>query len=224
MAYKTYTIYMGSVPLFLNDERPKRYPKGSLVLFQGEVPRYSFYVAGGSLKLYAIDNDGNERVVGFCSEGDIFPMDWLLGGSRYALFYYEALSEAQLIPLSKTKLEESPVADQEIKEHLVRESSSSLLRNLALQQSVASSKIIYLFYYLAIRHGKEVGAGLYNLGLPLTHQLIADNLGLTRETVASEMSKLKKAGVVVYRRKQYVVDKALLVRTVGKEITANFSN
>jgi CRP-like cAMP-binding protein len=65
---------------------------------------------------------------------------------------------------------------------------------------------------------------LYNLGLPLTHQLIADNLGLTRETVASEMSKLKKAGVVVYRRKQYVVDKGLLIRTVGKEITSNYSN
>lgn len=201
----------------------KRYPKGNLVLFQGEIPRYGFYVQSGSLKLYAIDNDGNERVVGFCSEGDIFPLDWLLGGSRSALFYYETITEAQLVPLSRADIQQNKDIAKHTNNALVRDSASALLRNLALQQSNATNKILYLFFYLAVRHGKEVGTGLYNLGLPLTHQLIADNLGLTRETVASEMSKLKKAGVVMYRRKQYVVDKSLLVRTVGKEITTNFT-
>ena len=214
---------MSTKPEYLDDIQIKRYPKGSLVLFQGEIPRYGFHVVEGSLKLYAIDNDGNERVVGFCSEGDVFPLDWMMGASRSALFYYETLSEAQLAPLDKKTVEDNPAAMKHMQTYLVREAASGLLRNLALQQSVAASKILYLFFYLAIRHGKEVGVGLYNLGLPLTHQLIADNLGLTRETVASEMSKLKKAGVVVYRRKQYVVDKSLLIRTVGKEITNNFT-
>lgn len=208
---------------FSSANQAKRYPKGNLVLFQGEVPRYGFYIQAGSLKLYAIDNDGNERVVGFCSEGDIFPLDWLLKGSRSALFYYETITEAQLVPLSRNDVADKKDIARHVQEALVRETASALLRNLALQQSNATNKILYLFFYLAVRHGKEVGTGLYNLGLPLTHQLIADNLGLTRETVASEMSKLKKAGVVVYRRKQYVVDKSLLVRTVGKEITVNFS-
>lgn len=200
----------------------KRYPKGSLVLFQGEVPRYGFYVAGGCLKLYAIDNDGNERVVGFCSEGDVFPTDWLVGGSRSALFYYEALTESQLAPFEKSAATDSSDVSSRIQAQLSQEAGTSLLRNLALQQGNAANKILYFFYYLAVRHGKQVGEGLYNLGLPLTHQLIADNLGLTRETVASEVSKLKRAGVVVYRKKQYIVDKGLLIRTVGLEITSNF--
>ncbi|MDQ3123700.1 MAG: Crp/Fnr family transcriptional regulator [bacterium] len=214
---------MNDVPEYVRGVQLKRYPKGSLVLFQGEIPRYGFHVVDGSLKLYAIDNDGNERVVGFCSVGDVFPLDWIMGASRSALFYYETLSEAQLAPLERTIAETDSSAAGHLQSLLVSEAASGLLRNLALQQSNAANKILYLFFYLAIRHGKEVGTGLYNLGLPLTHQLIADNLGLTRETVASEMSKLKKAGVVVYRRKQYVVDKSLLVRTVGKEITANFT-
>ena len=216
-------MVMSDLPGFAKRTRVKRYPRGSLVLFQAEVPRYGFLVLSGSLKLYAIDNDGNERVVGFCSEGDIFPMDWLLGASNSALFYYETLTEAQMVPLSREDLGNNKEASEQVKKNLVREAASGLLRNLALQQSNAANKILYLFFYLAIRHGKEVGTGLYNLGLPLTHQLIADNLGLTRETVASEMSKLRKAGVVVYRRKQYVVDKGLLIRTVGKEITSNFT-
>jgi CRP/FNR family transcriptional regulator len=214
---------MASQVPFAHHSQIKRYPKGNLVLFQGEVPRYGFYVAEGSLKLYAIDNDGNERVVGFCSEGDVFPIDWLLQGSKSALFYYETITEAQLVPLSRDDIQNNTDIWTYAHTNLVRDSASALLRNLALQQSNATNKILYLFFYLAVRHGKEVGTGLFNLGLPLTHQLIADNLGLTRETVASEMSKLKKAGVVVYRRKQYVVDKSLLIRTVGKEITVNFT-
>ncbi len=214
---------MARIQKFTSFNQAKRYPKGNLVLFQGEIPRYGFYVLSGSLKLYAIDNDGNERVVGFCTEADIFPLDWLFGG-RSALFYYETISETQLVPISKIDIQNNKDIAKYTQDTLIRDSASSLLRNLALQQSNASNKILYLFFYIAIRHGKEVGVGLYNLGLPLTHQLIADNLGLTRETVANEMSKLKKAGVVVYRRKQYVVDKALLIRTVGKEITVNFTN
>ncbi len=218
---------MTMLPTAIKAEPPRRYPKGSIVLFQAEVPRYGFYIAQGSIKAYAIDNDGNERVVSFSSEGDIFPLDWLLGASRSALFYYETLTETQLVPVARPELQDVVSNNIEagtfIREYLLRESASNLLRNLALQQSNAASKILYLFYYLAIRHGKQVSSGLFNLGLPLTHQLIADNLGLTRETVAGEMSRLKKAGVVIYRRKQYVVDKSLLVKTVGKEITSNFS-
>lgn len=200
----------------------RRYTKGNIVLFQGEVPRFGFVVNEGCLKVYAIDNDGNEKVVGICSKNDIFPADWLLGHSRSVMFYYETLDNTVLTPFKKSDCQRSGRLMDHLQEYISTESSSSLLRNLALQQSSATSKILYFFYYLAVRHGQENTAGLYSLGLPLTHQFIADNLGLTRETVAGEVSKLKKAGVVVYRHKRYLVDKSLLVRTVGKEITNNF--
>lgn len=199
----------------------RRYPKNSLVLFQGEIPRYGFIVEAGCLKVYAIDDDGNEKVVGIYSPGDIFPIDWLSGTSRSVMFYYETLSDSELLPIQKSDCATTAVAKY-LQEFSNRETTTSLLRNLALQQSNATNKILYFFFYLAMRHGKEMGTGLYSLGLPLTHQFIADNLGLTRETVAGEMSKLKKANVVMYRKKYYVVDKALLIKTVGKEITSNF--
>ncbi len=198
-----------------------RYPKASVVLFQGEVPRYGFLVRKGCLKVYAIDNDGNQKVVGAYSKGDIFPVDWLTGASKSAMFYHETLEDSVLIPILKSECE-----DQDLFEHLhafmSRESASSLIRNLALQQSHATNKILYFLFYLAMRHGQTKGNGLLSLGLPVTHQFIADNLGLTRETVAGEMSKLKKANVIMHRRKHYVVDRSLLMKTVGREITSNF--
>lgn len=212
-----------NVPKFTATNPSRRYPKNSLVLFQGEVPRYGFIVESGCLKVYAIDDDGNEKVVGIYSKGDIFPIDWLSGSNRSVMFYYETLDDSLLLPIQKSECANKVIA-RHIQAFSNRETTTSLLRNLALQQSNATNKILYFFFYLAMRHGQEKGGGMYSLGLPLTHQFIADNLGLTRETVAGEISKLKKANVVMYRKKHYVVDKSLLIRTVGKEITSNFTD
>jgi len=209
------------LPKIIGATPSRRYPKTSIVLFQGEVPRYGFIVEEGCLKVYAIDDDGNEKVVGIYSRGDVFPVDWLNGSSRSVMFYYETLEDSKLLPIQKSDCENGDFA-QYVQNFTSRETTTALLRNLALQQSNATSKILYFFFYLAMRHGQEKGSGLFSLGLPLTHQFIADNLGLTRETVAGEMSKLKKASVVMYRKKRYVVDKSLLIKTVGKEITNNF--
>lgn len=209
------------------NENPRRFPKGNIVLFQGEIPRSGFVVISGTLKVYAIDNNGNDKVVGFLIKGDVFPLDWLSGSSKSAVFYVETLTETELAPLSKAAFIEKCLPDPEfMRQHaakLQKETTASLVRNLALQQSLAANKILYLFYYFAISYGREIMPGLYNLGLPLTHQLIADCLGLTRETVAAELNKLKKVNAIVYRQQQYIVDKKLLTRAVGKEISENFN-
>lgn len=200
----------------------RRYGKGNVVFFQGEAPRQAFLVREGTVRIYAIDDQGEEYIVGFCTEGDIFPLDWLHDHASATTFYYEAMSPCELLPLEKaTFLRErtSEKIEQYILGRFLYEATSGLMRNLALQQPRARDKIIYFFYYLAIRHGKELNSGLYSLGIPLTHQTIANCLGLTRETVATELGTLKRAGAVAYRNKKYVVDKKLVIHAVGKEIT-----
>lgn len=199
----------------------RRYGKGNVVYFQGEAPRQAFLVKEGTVRAYAIDDEGEEYIVGFYSEGDVFPMDWLYNHAKATTFYYEALTPCELLPIEKPtfETEKSTEVTNYMQSLFLNEASSNLIRNLALQQPRAKDKIIYFFYYLAIRHGKELTNGLYSLGIPLTHQTIADCLGLTRETVATELGSLKRAGAVAYRNKKYVIDKKLVIRAVGKEIT-----
>jgi CRP/FNR family transcriptional regulator len=200
----------------------RRYGKGNVVYFQGEAPRQAFQVKEGTIRVYAIDDEGEEYIVGFHTEGDIFPVDWLYGQASSTTFYYEALTPCELLPIERPTFESkinTPDISKYMLEHFLYESTGSLIRNLALQQPRAKDKIIYFFYFLAIRHGKELSNGLYSLGIPLTHQTIANCLGLTRETVATELGSLKRAGAVAYRNKKYVIDKKLVIRAVGKEIT-----
>jgi len=203
-------------------DSPRRYGKGNIIFFQGEAPHQAFLVKEGTVRVYAIDDQGEEYIVGFYTVGDIFPLDWLHGYTSVASFYYEALTPCELAPIEKANYEtlrSQPEIATYIFDRFLHESNSMLVRNLALQQPRAKDKIIYFFYFLAIRHGEEMASGLYTLGIPLTHQTIANCLGLTRETVATELGNLKRSGAVAYRNKKYVVDKKLVIKEVGKEIT-----
>lgn len=172
--------------------------------------------------MYAIDDKGDEYVVGFYGEHELFPVDWLYDKTSATNFYYETLTAAQLIPIEKSAfqaVQNKPSVAAFMTDQFLQESTTGFIRNLASQQARARDKIIYLFYFLAIRHGKELANGLYSLGIPLTHQTIANCLGLTRETVATELGTLKRDGAVAYRNKKYIVDKNVIIRAVGKEIT-----
>ena len=200
----------------------RKYGRGNIVFFQGEAPRNAFLVTEGTIQVYAIDDEGDAYIVGFHTEGDVFPLDWLFERARATTFYYEALTPCELLPIDKAvfhKTAEKSVVRDYMLERFLDDTASGLIRNLALQQARARDKIIYFFYFLATRHGKELASGLYSLGIPLTHQTIANCLGLTRETVATELGVLKRAGAVAYRNKKYVVDKKLVIRAVGKEIS-----
>lgn len=199
----------------------RSYNKGSIIYFQGEAPRQAFLIREGIVRVYAIDDEGEEYIVGFYGEGELFPLDWLYGKNSSTSFYYEALTPTELLPIEKVafqKIIKEPAVNTYIVNQFLQESTTGLIRNLASQQARAHDKIIYLFYFLAIRHGKELSNGLFSLGIPLTHQTIADCLGLTRETVATELGGLKRSGAVAYRNKKYIVDKKLIIKAVGKEI------
>jgi CRP-like cAMP-binding protein len=212
---------MNSTVIKQISEPVRKFGKGNIIYFQGEAPRQAYFIHDGSVRVYAIDDQGEEYIVGFYTKGDIFPLDWLHDYSKSAMFYYEALTPCELAPIEKSIF--AKTTDLEVNQYVLDRflhiASSNLMRNLALQQPRAKDKIIYFFYFLAIRHGEEAATGLYTLGIPLTHQTIANCLGLTRETVATELGHLKRLGAVAYRNKKYVVDKKLVIKAVGKEIT-----
>jgi CRP-like cAMP-binding protein len=51
---------------------------------------------------------------------------------------------------------------------------------------------------LAINNGSIVRPKVYEIDLTLTHQDFANLTGLTRETAATELNRLKKKGVINY--------------------------
>ncbi len=195
--------------------------KGTTLLYQSEIPRQAFIVHKGFIRAYTITSSGDERIVALHGKGDIFPLSWIYGETKNTLFYYEAGSDAEVACVAKDTLvstiASSPSLTEKILKFTVVEHTALLMRITALEQSNAAEKIALTLYYLLIRHGSERQPGLFTINIKMTQSMIASLVGLTRESTAVNLAKLKERGVVTYSNFIYIINKQNLERFVGED-------
>lgn len=195
--------------------------KHTILLYQGEVPRSAYFIKSGVMKVYSINSNGTEQIVAFFTTGDLFPSTWVFGNTSSTLYYYEAMTDCTVLAVDKSvlleALENHPQLQKKMFDYIMTNYTSSLLRITSLEQSRAGEKISFTLYYLVFRYGREIKPGIYSIQMNLTHTVIADMVGIARETTAVEMNKLKKAGVVTYNSKEYLVDRKKLERVMGED-------
>lgn len=195
--------------------------KGSTILYQSEIPREAYIVRKGFVRAYTITSSGEERIVALHTRGDIFPLSWVYGETKNTLFYYEAGSDTEIACISKEKLTSTIAASPELTTKLIKfavnEQTALLMRITALEQSKAAEKIALTMYYLLIRHGVEKKPGYFTIDIKMTQSMIASLVGLTRESTAVNIAKLKELGVLTYSNFIYVVNKPNLEKLVGED-------
>ena len=81
------------LPLLKDTATSRPYKRKSIILYQGEVPRQAYVIKRGTVKVYRIDNHGNELIINFHTEGDMMPDGWIYGQSSSTLFYYESIED-----------------------------------------------------------------------------------------------------------------------------------
>lgn len=210
---------------FLVQYPVKAYKKGEIILFQGEAPRSTYVVKSGIIKSYNISVGGDEKPVGYIARHEIFPAPWTFFKAPSALYYYEAFMDTELYVVPREEyiafLKSSPELLFSELEHYVGMQLGTAMRLNALQHSRASDKLIYTLHYLALTHGRSVDTGVVEVSLNLTHQDFANLTGLTRETTATELNKLKTAGIISYgKHTLYQVDVAKLNNMLNDQFIA----
>ncbi|MDB5168339.1 MAG: CarD family transcriptional regulator [Candidatus Saccharibacteria bacterium] len=195
--------------------------KGSILLYQGEIPRTAFIIRRGLVRVYTITTSGEERTIALHGKGDIFPLPWIFGEVTNTLFYYEAMVDSELVTAPKAHILEAvandPALTAAILKFSINEYTALLLRITALEQSRAAEKIGLTLYYLIFRHSIEKTPGLFTIDIKMTQSMIASLVGLTRESTAVNLKLLKKKGIIQYSKFTYVIDKAKLERFVGED-------
>lgn len=188
---------------FLDRHPVRSYKKGEIIIFQGEAPRCAYVVKEGTVKAYNLSVGGDEKPVAFYSKDAIFPGAWVYGSAANAIYYYEAFSaDVSLYTLGREELvqfiKKRPELVYQELQHYITDQLGMSMRLNALQHSRASDKLLYTLHYLALSHGKTIAPQQVEISLDLTHQDFANLTGLTRETAATELNKLKHAGVIMY--------------------------
>lgn len=204
---------------------PRSVKKGTILLYQSEVPHRALVVKRGLIRAYAITGSGEERTIALHDSDDILPLSWLFGETSTSLFYYDALIDSEVIAVPKHELAHAVREDADAMSAILaltmNEYTSLLLRVTALEQSSAAEKIALTLYYLVVRHGKETAPGIYTITIKMTQSMIASLVGLTRESTAVNLKLLKKKKIVSYSNFSYTVNKTNLERFVGEDSFKN---
>ncbi|HSW98902.1 MAG TPA: Crp/Fnr family transcriptional regulator [Candidatus Saccharimonadales bacterium] len=199
----------------------RTFKKHSILLYQGEAPRLAYMLKEGAVKAYTINSAGEEQIVTFHAGSDIFPSSWIFGKAAVTLYYYEALTDCEVLLVERDALLKliatRPELAAEVLDYYATNYTALLMRVTALEQSRARDKIMFTLYYLLFRYGHETSPGKFTLDFSLTHSVIASLVGLTRETTTTELSKLKQEKVLEYAARTYTVDKPRLERLLGED-------
>lgn len=187
---------------FLETFSVSRHAKNQIILFQGEAPRYAYAVKSGIVKTYNVNSQGIEQLVTFHTALDVFPFTWMWGKAPSALYYYEALTDCELYQVPRERYLDFIKSDKqlliaELEQHAKNDVGRTMRLN-ALLNLKARDKLIHTLHYLAQIHGSPLKENFITINLDLTQQDLANLIGITRETAATELNKLKKSGAIYY--------------------------
>lgn len=190
---------------FLERHPVRRFGKGEIIIFQGEVPRSTYVVKNGLVKSYNLSVDGDEMPVSFYTNDSVFPISWTYGKTPSSIYFYEAFSlELEVYSIDRLEYVKFITKTRELLmqefDSLLQEQLSASMRLNALQHSKAADKLTYTLHYLAMSYGKPLSNSVIEIMLDLKHQDFANLTGLTRETAATELNKLKRSGVIDYNK------------------------
>lgn len=178
--------------------RVRACPKNMLVVQEDEPGGSMFIIIKGSVKVSSYAPDGREVVLSILEKGAFFGEMALLDDEPRSATV-TTLENSELGQIRRADFERLMLDMPRITRKLLAEMVSRLRRTSAVLERVSTMDVPQRLYnYLrdfCERHGVRSLDGCYEVRLP-THQLVADQLSTSRETISRAISALKKEDVI----------------------------
>jgi CRP/FNR family transcriptional regulator len=190
----------------------RRFPKGNTIFAPGDAPDALYVLTSGLVTLSHVSEDGQASILQVFGPGDVFGELFLTVSARPFLATALTACVVTVIP-GKTFLSLVSTIPK-IGFNFICVLSRHLAE-MALDRGQASHKwslerLTLTLLKLSAAHGVEEEEGSTAIALPLTHQILADLIGTSRETVTRHLGRLKRQGLVSQRRRTLLIRKASL--------------
>jgi CRP-like cAMP-binding protein len=188
--------------LFERDNNRRHYPKGEIIIMQGNSLEETYLIESGIVRVIDFDQSGEQRTVALITKHHMFPFSWLSQiHGQGALYYYQALTNVTCYTTNTDKVRDLVGNNAELAWKMVDVLAKSYLNALSrlqnLQKTNVEEKVDFIIYYLAILLGKNTKGNKIEIDGTFTHQEIADLAGLTRESVSRQLNKVKYNHIIV---------------------------
>jgi CRP/FNR family nitrogen fixation transcriptional regulator len=168
---------------------PIRYHRDQVIVCEGEPADYIFLVVDGIVRSCRNFQNGARSIAGFYLPGELF--GWT---DLKHLLSAEAATNAMVLYLKRSALLTVAASDSRIASFLLAATTNELRRtqeHVLLMSRSARCRVATFLLDLS----RRLGTAKY-LDLPMSHQDIADHLGLTIETVSRTITELERAELI----------------------------
>lgn len=206
--------------------KPIHLRKGE-VIFRPDFPSNNiFYVESGYIKIYSLLENGDEKIIMFYKNHDIFPLNKIFKNSPKN-FFAETLTSVTVRCVDENEFQQflnnNPKAMMELINYFSYyiELYSDRIENLGFMQ--ASFKVMSSLLNLADRFGVVCENGI-KIEIPINQREIASTLAMTRETVSREFEKLQKEGILFSKNHEiFIKDINRLIQKIGNCCESNWT-
>ncbi|HSX28185.1 MAG TPA: Crp/Fnr family transcriptional regulator [Candidatus Saccharimonadales bacterium] len=195
-----------STPLapLLGEARVRTYPKGQIILYEDDQPSEIYVLKRGIVRIYDIDDQGNEKILHIIRAPTLFPLVWHLGLRGEVGSFYGALTDCDAYLLPSAEFEARMAKDATLANYVLRchvtEMHELLVRLGSMNKTTSYDKLIAALKFLAVHHAQKGRGKWYRVEFPVSHQLLADMTGITRESATMAIGQLQEEKIVRYPR------------------------
>lgn len=182
---------------FFSQYRVRKYPKGQVLLLNGETPEYVYNLVAGRVKQYDVTYRGDEVILNVFKPPAFFSMSIVINNTSNP-FIYEAETEVELrqAPAADVVkfLREHPTVTFDLLSRVYRGLDGLLDRIVHLMTGSAKSRLMFEVLVACRRFGNIQPDN--SVSIKISETDLAARAGLSRETVSREMKKLEDSGLV----------------------------
>jgi CRP-like cAMP-binding protein len=153
-------------------------------------------IDSGMVKIYDIDDDGDERTITMFARNHIFPIIWLLKARPdYHLYFYEAFTDVlfYVLPVERAQVfvSEQPDILAGLLDNVTKGYINYIGRVQNLEKSQIRERLEFVLYWLAMRLGAQERDLVVRIDAPITQQDLARLAGVSRESMSHAVTAVK---------------------------------
>lgn len=185
------------VSKFFGEYPIRKYGNSNIIIHGQDVPEGVMYLISGLVTQYDVSPSGSKIIVNTFKPNAFFPMSWAINETEND-YFYEAIGDVKLMFAPRLDVVDFIMKNPDVMLDLlsrVYKGTDGLLRkNFHLMGGSAEARLRYGLLIRAKRFGFQEKDGA--VIIKVSELEFANELGLARETVSRELSKLKKANLI----------------------------
>jgi CRP-like cAMP-binding protein len=202
----------------------RTYGKGQTIIYPDDSTSQMYLVKSGAVMMESIDQSGERKILYSFGPSTLFPMVSFLDKGVASSWFYTTLTDTELYILpyaavtEKLKEVDGFTAYNLFLRQMLDEVHELLLHISDHSKTDSAGKLLAMFLFLLKRHTKQTSNVWQVVQFPVTHQLLADMTGLTRETVTLGLKDFADEKLIRYQEKGTL---ELNVKNLGKQQRAS---